>query len=103
MKLLLIPITFTLIRSSLAATGRQQVPLTEEELIIIQKELEWAEEAMESYKQKFGRFPLRSTIRAAHVHTDDWRQDSTNALFGSYSSYLDSDLTAVSSKRNLRG
>lgn len=55
------------------------MPLTAEDAII-QQELEWAERAMEGYKQKKGIIPIRSSIRAAHVHTEDWRQDTISLL-----------------------
>lgn len=47
---------------------------------LIRQELEWAERAMEAYKQKTGTMPLRSSIQAAHVHTEEWRQESITML-----------------------
>lgn len=64
---------------SIARTMAWELPLTAEDAII-QQELEWAERAMEGYRQKKGHIPTRSSIRAAHVHTDDWRQDSISLL-----------------------
>jgi hypothetical protein len=62
-----------------SATPEWQFPLSHEDAIL-QKELQWAEQAMVNYQQKFGNLPLRSSIRAMHVHTNDWRQDSINVL-----------------------
>jgi hypothetical protein len=55
------------------------MPLTAEDAIIM-NELEWAERTMEGYRQKNGFMPIRSTIRAAHVNTEEWRRDSIDAF-----------------------
>ena len=47
---------------------------------IMRRELEWAEAAMESYKRKNGKIPLRSSINAPHVHTEQWKIDSMKFL-----------------------
>jgi len=77
----IILIAFAMSSSSttLVAAVDWELPLTAEDAII-QQELEWAERAMEGYKQKKGIIPTRSSIRAAHVHTEDWRQDSISLL-----------------------
>ena len=56
---------------------------TDEE--ILQKELDWAEKSLESYKRLNGRIPLRSSIDASHVHTDQWKNDSVNVVRGTSS------------------
>ena len=58
-----------------AAATAWDFPLTAEDAII-QRELEWAENAMETYHQKTGSMPLRSSIRAAHVFSEEWRRDA---------------------------
>jgi hypothetical protein len=66
---------------------------------LIQQELEWAERAMEGYKRKTGTIPTRSSIRAAHVHTEEWRKDSISLLSRGSSD----DYKTEASSRNLRG
>ena len=46
----------------------------------LDKELAWAEHTMELYKRKNKKMPLRSSIRGAHVHTEDWVQESLDIL-----------------------
>ena len=75
-----------------------QFPLTAEEALI-QQELEWAERAMEGYKRKTGSIPTRSSIRAAHVHTEEWRRDSITLLSRGSSDDYETEVTT----RNLRG
>jgi L-lactate utilization protein LutC len=59
----------------------------EEEEIIIMRELEWAETAMEEYKRKNGKVPIRSTIHAPNVNSAEWKKDSmTVVISGSNSS-----------------
>ena len=55
----------------------------DEEMKIVMKEMEWAEHAMENYKRNSGSgtYPLRSSINAPHVHTNEWKQDSINNVF----------------------
>ena len=92
MKLLLI---LTVACTSLASSVKELPDsLTNE---ILEKELLWAEVAMENYKQKFGSLPLRSSIRAMHVHTEDWRQDSISVLSSSAAS------SSTNGSSNLRG
>lgn len=74
------------------------MPLTAEDAII-QQELEWAEQAMEKYKRKTGTMPLRSSIRAAHVHTEEWRREAMDMLAKGASPEFEQELSA----RNLRG
>jgi hypothetical protein len=52
----------------------------DEEEAIILRELEWAETAMEDYKRKNGKVPIRSTIHAPHVHSAEWKKDSMNVV-----------------------
>jgi hypothetical protein len=49
-------------------------PLTFEDAIMMQ-ELEWAEQAMEDYKGEKSTMPIRSSVRAAHMHTKEWKQE----------------------------
>lgn len=94
-----------------SAVDWESRPLNAEDAII-EQELRWAERAMEGYKQKKGIIPTRSSIRAAHVHTDDWRRDSISLLQQelpdrrpSSSSLLSSgdDFEQELDARNLRG
>jgi hypothetical protein len=75
-------------------------PLTAEDAIF-EQELEWASRAMESYKQAHGYMPLRSSIRAAHVHTKDWEKDSMDTLRFATSESQDERL--AEDPRNRRG
>lgn len=83
---------------AVSATEEWQFPLTAEDALI-QQELEWAERAMEGYKLKTGTMPTRSSIRAAHVHTEEWRKDSISLLSRGSSG----DYGTAASARNLRG
>ena len=63
---------------------------------IMMREIEWAEHSMEKYKRKSsgtnsGTYPLRSSISAPHVHTNEWKQDSIKNVF--------SDLVGVGDHR----
>ena len=49
------------------------MPMTHEDAIILH-ELEWAEKAMEGYRQKKGIVPIRSAIRGTSY--EEWRRDS---------------------------
>ena len=49
---------------------------SQEEEEILRRELEWAESTLEGYKRVNGKIPLRSSIEASHVHTNQWKQDS---------------------------
>lgn len=77
------------------------VLVTEED--ILQQELEWAEQAMEGYKRKTGKLPIRSSIRAAHVHTEAWRQDSIDVVQGRSSTKEWELLDFPNSSQKLRG
>ena len=48
--------------------------------VIIQREMDWAEHSMEGYKRRKNELPLRSSIRAAHVHSEDWVHDSVEVI-----------------------
>ena len=50
---------------------------------LIRKELEWAENAMEKYKRHHNKMPLRSSIQAAHVHSEDWMSESLDIILNS--------------------
>ncbi len=82
-----------------------QHPLTAEDYIV-EKELQWAEKTMGNYQQKFESFPLRSSIRATHVYTEDWRRDSIQLLSSASEGVgSEQDLASSSSSsrnRNLR-
>jgi hypothetical protein len=83
-----------------AASPVKDLPLllkTEEERIL-EKELLWAESTIENYRRKFGSLPLRSSIQAMHVHTEDWRRESISVLSSSSSS-----ASTNGSRGNLRG
>lgn len=67
--------------SATAWDAGSDASMTTEEAII-EQELLWAEQAMEGYKRKTGKLPIRSAIRAAHVHTEAWRQDSIDVVQG---------------------
>jgi hypothetical protein len=54
----------------------EQPPTNADEEALIMRELEWAENTMESYKRHKGHFPLRSSITAPHVHTEEWKTES---------------------------
>ena len=76
----LLSVLFLLILQLAFVTANQMdIPLTAEDAIIMQ-ELEWVEKAMEGYKQKKGNMPIRSPIRGAHIHSEDWRQESIQLL-----------------------
>jgi hypothetical protein len=94
-------ILLLLILASTSSNAQQQgewdMPLTAEDSII-QQELEWAEKAMENYKRKTGSMPLRSSIQAAHVHTEEWRREAIRML-SKGSEDFEKELTT----RNLRG
>ena len=49
---------------------------------IIQNEILWAEHSLEGYKRKKDQLPLRSTIRARHIHSEDWIAESITLLGG---------------------
>jgi hypothetical protein len=89
---------FLLFLSMVGSSLSQELdmPLTEEDAIMM-RELEWAEKAMEGYKRKTGIMPIRSTIRAAHVHTEAWRQESFNLVSAS------GDYASEDTNNNLRG
>lgn len=98
--LLLSFISSSILTGTSVVVGQEwQFPLTAEDAII-EQELEWAERAMEGYKQKMGIIPTRSSIRARHVHTQDWRKDSISILAsGSSADSYEMELSA----RHLRG
>jgi len=50
---------------------------------IILQELKWAEKAMEMYRVQKQQLPLRSEIRAVHVHSQEWRDGAFQLLSGS--------------------
>lgn len=75
------------------------MPLTAEDAIIMQ-ELEWAEKTMESYRQKNGKIPIRSPIRAIHVNSQEWRQDSIDVVSSMRDFIVEEQ---VGSNYNLRG
>jgi hypothetical protein len=54
-------------------------PMTTEDEILM-RELAWAEKAMEGYKRQHGELPLRSSINAVHVHTEEWKKDSIDSI-----------------------
>jgi hypothetical protein len=54
-------------------------PMTAEDAIVM-RELAWAEKAMEGYKRHHGDMPLRSSINAVHVHTEEWKNDSIGSI-----------------------
>ena len=55
-----------------------------EESILLSRELEWAEHAMEAFQRKNnGQYPLRSSISAMHVHTNELKQASAQVLMTS--------------------
>jgi hypothetical protein len=47
---------------------------------IMMRELAWAEKAMDGYKRHHGDMPLRSSINAAHVYTEEWKNDSIDSI-----------------------
>jgi len=63
-----------------ATVKLQRDILSEQEQELLAKELAWAEKSMEAYKQQYQQMPLRSPIRAVHVHSKDWKQDSLDLL-----------------------
>jgi hypothetical protein len=73
----LAPLFFFLFSVGTTASQHMEMPLTAEDAIIMQ-EVEWAEKAMEGYIRKKGVIPIRSPIHAAHVHSEEWRQESIN-------------------------
>lgn len=68
---------------------------TTEEEIILRRELEWAESTLEGYKRVNGKIPLRSSIEASHVHTNQWKQDSIE--------HINSNGSSSSGSNGLRG
>ena len=55
-----------------------------EESKLLSRELEWAEQAMEAFQRKNnGQYPLRSSISAMHVHTNEWKEASAQVLMTS--------------------
>lgn len=60
--------------------GSIRIANMESEDEILKNELAWAENSMEMYKRNKNQMPLRSSIRAAHVHSGDWLRDSLGAL-----------------------
>jgi hypothetical protein len=60
-------------------------PMTAEDEIMM-RELAWAETAMAGYKRHHGDMPLRSSINAVHIHTEEWRNDSIDSIRKSSSS-----------------
>ena len=75
-----------------------ETPLTAEDAILM-NELEWAEKAMESYREKRGVIPVRSPIQGASY--DEWRRDSID-FFAAQNSQ-DSTTTIAESSGGLRG
>ena len=47
---------------------------------IISHEIEWAEQTMEAFQRKNGKYPLRSSIKTPHVHTSAWMKESSDLL-----------------------
>ena len=52
----------------------------EESRDIISHEIEWAEQTMEAFQRKNGKYPLRSSIKTPHVHTSAWMKESSDLL-----------------------
>ena len=85
------------------ATADDPSTLNNAEEDLIMREMEWAEKTMEAYKRKSGNFPLRSTIKAPHVHTAEWKQDSIDSAFSDVQQLIsDNNKENNSNKRNLR-
>jgi hypothetical protein len=86
-----------------ASCQQVDMPMTAEDSVFMQ-ELRWAEHSLEKYRRKNGTMPLRSSIRAAHINSELWRQDSIEAQNTSW----DNKNNVVAqvearSKDNLRG
>ena len=64
--------------SSYMLPGTSLLSLEEQEFMA--HELEWAEHNIELYRRRNKQLPLRSSIRADHVNSEDWKQDSMDAL-----------------------
>jgi hypothetical protein len=67
---------------------------------VLQIELWWAEHSIEQYNRRNSKFPLRSSIRAAHVHSEQWLNDSREHLENNHVIVADDD---SSPQKNLRG
>jgi hypothetical protein len=61
-----------------ASCQQVDMPMTAEDSVFM-RELRWAEHSLEKYRRKNGVMPIRSSIRAAHIHSESWRQDSIEA------------------------
>jgi hypothetical protein len=61
-----------------ASCQQVDMPMSAEDSVFM-RELRWAEHSLEKYRRKNGTMPIRSSIRAAHVHSESWRQDSIEA------------------------
>ena len=58
---------------------------------IMMRELAWAEKAMEGYKRHHGDMPLRSSINAVHVHTEEWKNASIDSIRKSSSQDIEAE------------
>ena len=70
---------FVLLFASALAVVEVDRPMTAEDEIMM-RELAWAEKAMEGYKRHHGDMPLRSSINAIHVHTEEWKNASIDSI-----------------------
>ena len=75
---------FFLLFASASAVEVDRPMAAEDEIMM--RELAWAEKAMEGYKRHHGDMPLRSSINAIHVHTEEWKNASIDSIRKSSSS-----------------
>jgi hypothetical protein len=107
MNVLLTKLTVTLLLLAVivrpASCQQVDMPMTAEDSVFMQ-ELRWAEHSLEKYRRKNGDMPIRSSIRAVHIHSESWRQDSIEAQKAPW--YNKSSVVAqgeARAKDNLRG
>ena len=81
---------FVLLFASALAVVEVDRPMTAEDEIMM-RELAWAEKAMEGYKRHHGDMPLRSSINAVHVHTEEWKNASIDSIRKSSSQDIEAE------------
>ena len=81
---------FVLLFASALAVVEVDRPMTAEDEIMM-RELAWAEKAMEGYKRHHGDMPLRSSINAIHVHTEEWKNASIDSIRKSSSQDIEAE------------
>jgi hypothetical protein len=69
---------FFLFASSASAVD-VDLPMTAEDQILM-RELAWAEKEMAGFKRHHGIMPLRSSIDAVHVETEEWKNHSIRLI-----------------------